>query len=114
VHPGLFPAFDLALFEAFFGRSEDISDSEVLLRIGMMVGLDPTPLRASLAGGNYRPTVLQEHLEATNQGIHGIPAVLIPGRAPIVGAVPYADLKRAVERALDESREPRAASREGG
>jgi len=24
-HPVLFPAFDLALFEAFFGRTEDIS-----------------------------------------------------------------------------------------
>lgn len=44
--------------------------------------------------------MVQEHVEATNQGIHGVPTILIPGQAPIVGAVPYADLQRAVERAL--------------
>ncbi len=99
-HPELFPAFDLALFEAFFGRTEDISDPEVLARIGRSVGLDPAALRAALAGGHYRPVVWREHLEATDQGIHGIPTILIPGQAPIVGAVPYGELKRAAESAL--------------
>lgn len=113
-HPGLFPAFDLALFEAFFGRTEDISDPEVLARIGESVGLDPSALRVALTAGHSRPIVWREYLEATDQGIHGIPTILIPGQAPIVGAVPYGELKRAVEGALDESREPRAASREGG
>lgn len=100
VHPEVFPAFDLALFEAFFGRSEDVGDLEVLGRIAASVGLEPSALRAALAKGRYRSIVLQEHLEATSQGIHGIPTILIPGQAPIVGAVPYADLKRAVERAF--------------
>lgn len=117
-HPGLFPDFDLALFEAFFGRTEDISDPGVLARIGASVGLDPSALRAALTAGHSRPVVWREYLEATDQGIHGIPTLLIPGQAPIVGAIPYAELKRAVERALDESREhpegTRAASREGG
>jgi predicted DsbA family dithiol-disulfide isomerase len=118
VQPGLFPAFDLALFEAFFGRTEDISDPEVLVCVGASVGLDPSALRPALETGHYRPVVLQEYLEATSQGIHGIPTILIPGQAPIVGAIPYPDLKQAVERALDESRDhpegTRAASREGG
>jgi predicted DsbA family dithiol-disulfide isomerase len=100
VHPELFPAFDLALFEAFFGRTEDISDSEVLERIAGSVGLEASALRASLSTRRYRPMVLEEHLQATDQGIHGIPAILIPEQAPIVGAVPYADLKHAVERAM--------------
>ncbi len=96
-HPGLFAAFDLALFEAFFGRTEDISEPEVLERIASSVGLDPSNLRAALSTRRYRPVVLQEYLEATNRGIHGIPTILIPDQAPLVGAVPYADLKRAVE-----------------
>ncbi len=100
VQPAMFPAFDLALFEAFFGHTEDISDPEVLARIAVSVGLDPAALRTALATGQYRPRVLQEYLEAANQGIHGIPTILIPGQAPIVGAVPYAELKRAVERAF--------------
>lgn len=100
VHAEIFPAFDLALFEAFFGRTEDISHHEVLERLVASVGLEPSALRTALSMGRYRPIVLQEYLEATNQGIHGVPAILIPGQAPIVGAVPYADLKRAVEYAL--------------
>jgi predicted DsbA family dithiol-disulfide isomerase len=99
-HPELFPSFDLALFEAFFERTEDISDREVLGRIAASVGLDPSALGMCLAEGRYRPTVRQEHLEATNQGIRGIPTVLIQGQPPIVGAVPYSDLKRALERTL--------------
>lgn len=100
LHPSIFPAFDLALFQAFFDRTEDISDPEVLARVGAEVGLDPSSLRASLQACSYRTLVLQEYLEATNQGIHGIPTILIPGQAPIVGAIPYPDLKRAVERAF--------------
>lgn len=98
--PPLFPTLALALFEAFFSRTEDISDVQVLARIAASVGLDPEALRGALQSGHYRPIVLREHLEATDRGIHGIPTVLIPGEAPIVGAVPYADLKCAVERAL--------------
>lgn len=104
-HPELFPVFDLALFEAFFGRTEDISDAETLARVGASVGLDPSALRAALLSGTSRRTVMQEHLEASDLGIHGIPTLLIPGCAPIVGAVPYADLERAVEAALNSQRE---------
>jgi len=99
-HPEQFEAFDLALFEAFFGGTEDISDPHVLGRIGALVGLEPSALSDVLGTGRYRPMVFEEYLEAANQGIHGIPTILIPGQAPIVGAVPYAELKRAVERAF--------------
>lgn len=105
-HPARFPAFDLALFEAFFGRTEDISDPEVLSGLAASVGLDPSPLRKALVSGRYRGRVMQEHLEASDQGIHGIPTILVPGRAPIVGAVPFADLKREVETALNSQPSP--------
>lgn len=100
VHAEAFAAFDLALFEAFFGRAEDISDRMVLGRVAASVGLQPSALTEAISTGDYRPTVMQEHMEATNQGIHGVPTILIPGQAPIVGAVPYSHLKRAVEQAL--------------
>jgi predicted DsbA family dithiol-disulfide isomerase len=103
LHPTLFPAFDLALFEAFFSRTEDIGNPEVLARIAALTGLDPMAMRQALAEGRFRATVFHEHLEATDRGLHGIPAVLIPGQGPIVGAVPYPDLKRAVEGALARS-----------
>jgi predicted DsbA family dithiol-disulfide isomerase len=100
VDPSRHAAFDLALFEAFFERVEDVGDPAVLLRIGDSVGLDRSGLREALWDRRYRSLVWQEHLEATDQGIHGIPAILIPGQRMLVGAVPYPDLRRAVESAL--------------
>jgi predicted DsbA family dithiol-disulfide isomerase len=97
---GRFEAFDLALFEAFFGRSEDVSDPEVLAATATAAGLDAEGLRQALGEGRYRPQVLAEHLEAVRQDIHAIPAVVIPSRPPLVGAVPYAELERAVRAAL--------------
>lgn len=99
-HPERFEAFDLALFEAFFGRTEDISDPRVLGRIGALAGLEPSAVSDVLRSGRYRPIVFEEYLEAANRGIHGIPTILLPGQAPIVGAAPYPDLRRAVDRAL--------------
>lgn len=100
-HPERFWAFDLAVFEAFFGRTEDISHPEVLARIAASAGLDSSALDQVLATGRFRPIVLQEHAEATRQGFHNIPTILIPGHGPVVGAVPYADLRRVVQRVLE-------------
>ncbi len=99
-HPASFPAFGQALFEAFFGRTEDISDPAVLAKIATAVGLGPAALEEALASRAYRRIVLQEHLEASNRGIHGVPAVLIAGQDAIIGAVPYATLRQAVEDGL--------------
>lgn len=94
--PAVFPAFDLALFEAFFGRTEDISDPETLARIAGSVGADPVGVREAVASGRFRQRVLEEHREAADMGIRSVPTVLIPGRPPVVGAVPYLDLRKAV------------------
>ena len=102
-HPEAFPAFDAALFEAFFGRTEDISDLAVLGRLSVQCGLDPTALSCAVREGRYRGRVLADHQEGVNLGIRGVPAVALPGRSPIVGAVPYPELRRAVDVALRQT-----------
>ncbi len=99
-HPERFEAFDLALFEAFFGRTQDLSDPDVLAAVAGSVGLEGNPLRAALSDVRLRKRVMEEHVEAVRNGLHAIPAVLVPGCAPVVGAVPYAELRRVVEAAL--------------
>jgi predicted DsbA family dithiol-disulfide isomerase len=99
-HPDRFADFDLAIFEAFFGRTEDIGDLDVLRRLADRCGLDGTALAEVIREARCRGRVLAEYREALALGIRGVPAVTIPGRTPIVGAVPYRDLKRAVEDAL--------------
>jgi len=98
--PDRFAAFDLAVFEAFFSRTEDISDLQVLGRLADGCGLDGVTLADVIREGRCRERVHAEYQEALDLGIRGVPAVAIPGRPPIVGAVPYPDLWRAVEAAL--------------
>jgi predicted DsbA family dithiol-disulfide isomerase len=99
-YPDRFAAFDLAVFEAFFSRTEDISDLEVLRRLADRCGLDGAALAEVVREGRCRERVLAEYQEALDMGIRGVPAVAIPGGPPIVGAVPYPDLRRAIETAL--------------
>lgn len=99
-NPDRFPAFDLALFEAFFGRTEDISAPDVLGRLAGECELDVSALSDVIQERRYRECVFAEHQTAVDAGIRGVPAVVLPHQTPIVGAVPYDDLRRAVERAL--------------
>jgi predicted DsbA family dithiol-disulfide isomerase len=107
-HPDRAAAFDLALFEAFFGRTRDISDPEVLADVAHTAGMDGADLRAALHEGRCRGQVHAQHLEAVRQGVHAIPAVLVPGRPPVVGAVASPELRRVVEDALHDPRASRA------
>jgi predicted DsbA family dithiol-disulfide isomerase len=102
-YPDRFPVFDLLLFEAFFGRTEDIGDPEVLCRLAGQCGLDVAACSEVLREGTYRDRVLAEYHEAVGLGIRGIPAVVLPGRSPIVGAVLYPDLRGAVDAVLREA-----------
>ena len=98
--PDRFTAFDLAVFEAFFSRTEDISDLDVLRRLADRCGVDGTALADVIREARCRERVLAEYREALDMGIRGVPAVAMPGRLPIVGAVPYPELRRAIEAVL--------------
>ncbi len=102
--PDRFPAFDLALYRAFFGATRDISDADVLAAIAAeILGGDAPALSAALRDGSMRAAILAEHREAVERwGIRGIPAVIVGQAAPIVGAVPYGQYRAAVLTALGE------------
>ncbi len=102
--PECFPAFDLALYRAFFGATRDVSDPEVLRGIAAEVlGGDAGELAAALRAGSLRSAILTDHREAMERwGIRGIPAVVVGDGDPIVGAVPYAYYRAAVLLALGE------------
>jgi predicted DsbA family dithiol-disulfide isomerase len=97
-HPEQFEPFDLALFEGFFQRTEDISDPRVLARLAAEQGLDPAELTARLDRHDYREELFREYEDALRRGVRSIPTVIIGGR-PISGAVPYEEYARALEQA---------------
>jgi predicted DsbA family dithiol-disulfide isomerase len=97
-YPDRFPAFDLALFEAFFQRTEDISDHHILARLAEEQGIDPAELTIHLQQHTGRDELFAEYEESLRRGIRSIPTVIIGGR-PISGAVPYEAYARALEQA---------------
>ena len=109
-HPDRFRVFAMALFEAFFGGNEDISDLAVLGRVAEQCEMSAAALSEVIREQRYRGRVLAEHQEALGLGIRGIPAVVVPGRPPIVGAAPYFDLRGAVEAALQAAADARGSA----
>ena len=50
---GKHPEFHRAVLAAYFARSEDIGDLDVLSELAAQVGLDPVAMRQELAAGRY-------------------------------------------------------------
>ncbi len=95
-YPERFDRFDLALFEAFFEKTLDISSVEVLTQLAAEQGLPGGDLAAALQAHRYREAVWTDYREALEMGITGIPTVLI-GDYAISGAVPYEQYLQAAQ-----------------
>ena len=106
---GRFDEMHEALFRAFFEGGEDIGKDEVLLQIGVSVGLERESLRFALEEGRYTEKVLADEKLARRLGVSSVPTMFI-GLAgqplekaeAIVGAQqPYGGrIEAAVERTL--------------
>jgi predicted DsbA family dithiol-disulfide isomerase len=102
-----FEEMRVALFRAFFVENRDIGDPEILVEIGVSVGLDADDLRTALIEGSYRDQVIAEERFAVEIGVSAVPTIVI-GQVGVQGAQPYDVLRQAYEEARK-----RAAS-EGG
>jgi predicted DsbA family dithiol-disulfide isomerase len=100
--PDAFDAVHERLLAAYFAENRDITDLDTLRAVWDEAGLpasaftrveDPALLRA----------VADEHNEAVERDVSGVPAVLLLGRdVPLLGAHPIELYRRWVQRALDE------------
>jgi predicted DsbA family dithiol-disulfide isomerase len=97
--PGAFEIFDIALFEAFFRETRDISDPATLGALAAGAGVDRAALERALETRECRDAVWADHREALRLGISSIPTVLI-GSAGISGAVPYEQYLEAARAAV--------------
>ena len=75
-----------AFFEAYFGRAEDISDDQVLVRCVEAVGLDGAQARRILEGDDYAEQVRQAETQSQQAGISAVPAFIINQQYLISGA----------------------------
>ena len=94
-----FERFHFALFRAYFEDNRDISSRAVLLALAGDAGLDVARLASDLEGGRARAELLAERDELmAKRDFTGVPTVVFGGRVPLIGAVPIAVYRRAVER----------------
>ena len=102
---GRLDAMNEALFRSFFEEGRDLADIEVLLEIGLSVGLDAGQLREALASGRFLQQVLNDERMAREIGITGVPALIIATgeQAYLVsGAQPYEIVMSAIAQAQRE------------
>jgi len=95
-----FRAVDERLFHAYFTENRDITDTGTLHAIWRDAGLSDDAFARSADPSLVRRTIA-EHNEAIERGITAVPTVVMEGRdGAVVGARPYDDYRRWVERAL--------------
>ena len=103
-HPQRLPALEDALFRAVFVALDDVADPTVLRRCAREAEVPEGEVDRALADPALPPRALREHEQAIERGITGIPAMLVPGQVPLVGAQPLEAYRSALERALARRR----------
>jgi len=83
---GGFDRFHLAVMDAYFWENRDISNPSVLVEVAAACGLDPAGFSVSLQDEELLQLVLDEHNEAVEAGVTGVPTVVAPGGFQIPGA----------------------------
>ena len=88
------------MFRAFFQRSRDIGNIDVLTDVATTVGLDAREFRRALEQGNYRERV-SELLRVANRhlGIEAVPTFVI-GNRRLSGLYPADALRKVIDEAL--------------
>lgn len=75
-----------ALFEAYFGKAQDVSDQSVLLACVESVGLDADAARQVLASDQYTTAVREDEAKYQQAGVTSVPAFIINNKYLISGA----------------------------
>jgi len=76
----------MALFEAYFGRAENVTDAEVLANCASSVGLDAEEARAVLNSERYADTVRADEARYQQAGVSAVPAYIVNQKFLISGA----------------------------
>ena len=98
---GAYASFHRALFEAYFGRGENIGDVGVLTKLAVDGGLDAAAMEGALTSGRYAARVNELTEESRQEGITGTPTYVFEcgeRRFPLVGAQDYAVFQNIAQR----------------
>ncbi|MBN9583414.1 MAG: 2-hydroxychromene-2-carboxylate isomerase [Afipia sp.] len=78
-HPDKLVPFATAVFEAYWGEDQDISQDEVLTRVCARVGLDAAALFAGIGEQAIKDALKANTDEAIARGVFGSPTIFLDG-----------------------------------
>jgi predicted DsbA family dithiol-disulfide isomerase len=90
-----------ALFAAYFEEGADVGDTETLVRLAAMHGLDEEAVRTALTEGRHDMDVQQSQREASRLGVQGVPFLVLDGRFAVSGAQPQPLFEQALARVIE-------------
>lgn len=90
-----------ALFKAYFTDGRDIGHRDVIRDVAGACGLDTAALDAALDQGRYTERVARGSEAAREAGVTAIPAFVIEGCPPLIGAVAENLFREALQKAAD-------------
>ncbi|PRX42968.1 DsbA family oxidoreductase [Salegentibacter salegens] len=99
---GLGNEIEEALFKAHFEEAKNIDDSEVLQKIGTLIGIKTEEVKNTLQSDAFAYEVKQDEMEARNIGVRGVPFFVIDDKYAISGAQPAEAFLQTLEKAWKE------------
>jgi len=92
------------LFSAYFTEGKNLDDNEVLIQLGIEIGLDPSALRVTLESGMYTDEVRSDIQEAEQLGLRGVPFFVFDRKYGISGAQDSKVFLETLNKAHEESK----------
>ncbi len=101
---GGFERYHLALMDAYFYRNLDVTARRNLVQVAAECGLDTRAFEAALEDPRLRREVEEDHREALERGVTGVPT-LVAGEIAIPGAQSLDFYRHLVRRCLQRAGE---------
>lgn len=92
-----------AFFEAYFSKTKNIDDIEVLVEIGTSVGLSSEDIREALSNESFAYEVKQDEMTAQNIGVRGVPFFVFNRKYAVSGAQPPEAFLEVLQKSWQES-----------
>ena len=86
------------IFRAYFVEAKNIGKQDVLMEIAKTIGLPADEAVEALVSRNYKQAVDADWRRCAELGVNAVPTFLV-GRYLLVGAHPYEELEKLVQRA---------------
>ena len=102
VEPEKAPALEHTLYDAYFSRSLELADHDVLRTVADEVGLNADAVERILTTEACAQEVRLDEREAAMRGVHGVPYFVIAGKTVVPGCMGIEQFEAVLRKALDE------------